>query len=147
MEDGTNVGSGENPKNPTQPTAEEQAKVKEQTELIAEARSALKKGHHTKALKLIKGVENEIVEAQLLDEAHNLKKINAKKAAKKASAPKAAKKVPASNEAVLAQYDKLIAILAEMDVQRRNMGKPYRVYFFHRRQIENLRRSFIKGTR
>ena len=120
----------------------------EQKELIAEVKAALDKGYHTKAAKLAKDIENEGIKTEVFALAAELKKRAATKTKKaEASEKKRSVRKPFTPADILKKYDDIIAALAAMDVEMRNAKKPYRVYFFHRRQIENLKRSFIKGTR
>ena len=135
-------------------------KVPTQDEIIADARKALKNKFHNKALKLAKGIKDTEVQAAIIAAAKMLQS-DAKEAAKdkpkpgtkkagrvKGTAAKAKPRVKGKTaEDVVDAYDDLLDVLADVETGERNKNKPYRFYFFHRRQIENLKRNFQKGMR
>ena len=49
--------------------------------------------------------------------------------------------------AILKKYDELKDQLARVESAQRNAGKPYRIYFIHRRKIEVMKMNFIKSMR
>ena len=119
-----------------------------QKELTEQAEAALKKGYHNKALKLAEGILVESVRGTIIARAEKAK-AEAKDAA--AAAPKRDRKEmkdkPITPHDVLAKYDSLMDALAEIETIERAKARPYRFYFFHRRQVENLMRGFKKGMR
>lgn len=119
-----------------------------QKELTEQAEAALKKGYHNKALKLAEGIENESVRGSIIARADKAKiKAKAKAAAAPKKTAKEMKDKPITPYDVLAKYDELMGALAEIETIERAKARPYRFYFFHRRQVENLMRGFKKGMR
>jgi hypothetical protein len=79
-----------------------------------------------------------------------------KKAAPKAERPAPEKKRElkpeinaklANPDLILKKYDDLIDTLAKVESQQRNSGKPYRIYFMHRKRMEVMKMNFIKSMR
>ena len=119
----------------------------EQKELIEQAEKALKAGYHNKALKLAKEIEDERTRGIIVAKATKAKaeaQVEAEAAPKKREYTKPEVVTPQN---VLDAYAALMDTLAEIEVQERGKARPYRFYFFHRRQVENLMRNFKKGMR
>lgn len=53
----------------------------------------------------------------------------------------------ANPEGILKSYDQLIDKLAEAESAQRNIGKPYRIYFTHRKRMQVMKMNFIKSMR
>lgn len=51
------------------------------------------------------------------------------------------------NADILKMYDKLIDGLASMEAKQRQVNKPYRMYFVHRKKAEVMRLNFTKSFR
>ena len=87
------------------------------------------------------------------------KKVEPKKESPKSAAKPAAKKVEkkrgtfemnpklANPDSILKSYEGLINQLAKVEADQRIKGKPYRIYFVHRKRIEVMKMNFIKSMR
>ena len=53
----------------------------------------------------------------------------------------------ANPDSILKRYDDLIDQLAKVESSQRNIQKPFRIYFVHRRKIEVMKMNFIKSMR
>ena len=53
----------------------------------------------------------------------------------------------ANPEGILKSYDQLIDKLAEAESAQRNIGKPYRIYFTHRKRMQVMKMNFVKSMR
>ena len=53
----------------------------------------------------------------------------------------------ANPDSILKKYDDLIDQLAKVESAQRNIQKPFRIYFVHRRKIEVMKMNFIKSMR
>lgn len=116
-----------------------------------EVSEAIKKGHYAKATKLLKScdLEDDVKEA-IKKEIQPLwdkqKADNKKKAAKPAAKP--AVKAPASVDSISEKYADLISELASFEVDRRAAKKHVNFFIRHRRQLEGMKRNFLKfGSR
>jgi len=116
-----------------------------QEKIIADAEKALKSGYHKKALKLSKEIEDENVKATIVARAEKLQAKAKEEAAQPKVEPETRKVL--TPYSIVEKYDELLAILAEIESVEKQKARPYRFYYFHRRQIENLKRNFIKGMR
>ena len=130
-------------------------------EKIGEIQTLIQKKAFTKADKAIKLLPDGVTKDELTrlnKEAR--KKAKAAKAAKAAGAPavKAAPSVIPSSKVkvgskmadptvILDAYDSLLKILKQVENEQRLIGKPYRIYFVHRKRAEVMRQNFVKSMR